>query len=92
MRNWLVGAGMVIGGALLIPLLIVLGLSQKIATIVSIVVAVCGFAVQMYAAFSMRASFRREQRLARQKHEAIMRKAKELSPEQAISLLLEDGA
>lgn len=88
MRNWFIGTGMAIGGGVLALLLLAVGFSRDAAFGIGMAVAVSGFIMQMHTAFSMRASFERKDRLAREQHEALMRYAKQLPPEQAIRLLL----
>ena len=88
MKNWLIGTGIVIGGGLLAIVLVICGLSNKAAAVIATAVSTCGFIIQMYAAFSMKVSFERQSRLVRQEHEALMDRARKLSPEEAIRLLL----
>lgn len=88
MRNWLIGTGLVIGSVGLGALLVALGASRQFAVIISIAVATLGFIIQMHTAFSMMASSKREIKKSRQEYEALMRKAQELSPLEAIELLL----
>ena len=90
MRNWLIGSALVIGGGLLVVILTVLGFALPVAKGIAIAVATAGFIIQMYAAFSLRASFVRERKraqLARQAHAEVMERVKGLPPEQAIPLL-----
>lgn len=88
MKNWLIGTGMVISGGILIMLLEVMGLSRQAAVSIGVAVSVGGFVVQVYTAFSMKSSFERQHKLAQQEHRALMKRAQELPPEQAIQLLL----
>lgn len=88
MKNWLIGMGLVIGGGILMILLTILGLSRQVAVGISMAVSVGGFIIQMYVAFSMKTSFERSHREAQREHEALMKRAQRLPPEQAIQLLL----
>lgn len=88
MKNWLVGTGLVIGGSILVLLLVELGLSRQVAVGIGTAVSVGGFIIQMYSTFGMRASFERSHRAAQREHEALMKRARRLPPEQAIQLLL----
>ena len=78
MKNWLLGTGLVTGGVALFLLLFVLGFSRQVAVGVGMVVSISGFAIQVYAAFSMKSSFERQHRLAQQKYEALMKRAQKL--------------
>jgi hypothetical protein len=89
MRNgFFFGTALVIGGALLIPCLIALGLSHHVAAVIGMVVAVGGFIIQMYTAFKVHFSFEREWKQKQQEHEALMEEVKHLPPEEAIRRLL----
>ena len=91
MQTFYIGTGMVIGGvSLMMPVILLLGFSKMTAGIVGMSISTIGFIIQMYAMFSIRASFEQESKLLEQKHEAVMEKVKTLPPEEAIELLLSD--
>ena len=75
MKNWLVGTGLVIGGGVMVMLLMALGFSRQVAIGIGMAVSIGGFIMQMYTAFSTKASFERSHRLAQQQHEALIRRA-----------------
>lgn len=88
MRNWLIGTGLVISGGVLAIAMMALGFPRLAVVGISIAIATCGFVIQMYTAFSGKMSFERGLREKQRQHEALMKRAQKLSPEQAIQLLL----
>jgi hypothetical protein len=91
MRSFYLGTGMLIGSVVFImPALLLLGFSRPTTAIVGIAISTIGFVLQMYAMFSLRASFEREIESSQKRHEAVMEKAKTLPPEEAIKLLLKE--
>ncbi|NTW13813.1 MAG: hypothetical protein HGA31_02150 [Candidatus Moranbacteria bacterium] len=69
-------------------ILMVLHVDRYYSTIVTIALAVIGFAMQLYALFSEKNSFERDMRRKREEQERTMEKAMTLPPEQAIDMLL----
>ncbi|MBI2065005.1 MAG: hypothetical protein HYT62_03075 [Candidatus Yanofskybacteria bacterium] len=90
MKNWLVGTGVVISGGFLVVLLMALGVSRQISFGIGVPFIVGGYIIQMYAAFSMKAFYERQDRLAQREYEALMERVQKLPPEQAIQLLLDN--
>ena len=90
MKNWLVGTGVVIGASMVWALLIAAGVPHFVAAGVCGVLALAGFALQVYAALSMKAEGERSIRRMQQDHEALLRRARELPPEEAVRLLLDN--
>ena len=88
MRNWIIGAIIVIGGALVGYTLYACGIPKGVACIVSVAVSTIGFCMQIRAAFKLKCDCERELRQAMEEHRQTMEKARTLPPEQAIELLL----
>ena len=90
MRDFLIGTAMVIGGGLLFMLLPLFGFSHQHAVIMGATVSILGFCVQMGGAFSVKNAFERDLQQSQQEHEALIRRARELPPEEGIQLLLKN--
>ena len=86
-HHFLIGTALVIGGALVVAALKLLGFSGSTAKIIGVTIAISGFITQMWAAFGMRAAFLREQRLLQERHEVLMEQARFLPPEEAVRML-----
>lgn len=91
MRSLYIGTGVLIAGvSLVMPLMFLLGCSKLVCAIVGISVSSVGFVIQMYSMFSLWNCARQEQKILQERHEMVMEKIKELPPEEAIELLLQD--
>lgn len=88
MKQWLVGAGMVIGGSMVWVLLMVLGVPRPVAVGIGMACGIAGFIIQMFAAFSMKAAADKDLHRMQVEHEELLRRARELPPEEAVALLL----
>ncbi len=64
--------------------------SRQTISIATFVIAVTGFCLQMYSAFSMRRDYNKIMNFAKMLHEQRLEKAKGLPPAEAAKLLLGD--
>ena len=88
MRSLYIGTGVLIAGvSLVMPLMFLLGCSKLVCAIVGISVSSVCFVIEM---FSLWNCARQEQKILQERHEMVMEKIKELPPEEAIELLLQD--
>src|SRR5262245_47571600 len=90
MRNWVIGASLVVGSGIVIIGLTYLGVPYKTAAVIGVIVAVGGFILQMVSAFGMRNTYERSHREREAAHRAVLEQAARLPPEQAVQLLLKN--
>lgn len=88
MKGITIGTVMIIFAGVFFPVLQLFNTPRLLVLIATLTVASVGFFIQMYSAFHMRSSFKKEMVRRNLEHEALIEKAKKLSPEQAIELLL----
>lgn len=88
MKGFFIGTIVVIGSAVSMPVLMLMGLFNTISAVVVMGVAFVGFIIQMWSAFIMKFGFEREMRQKREAHEALKREVAKLPPQEVIDRLL----
>lgn len=88
MRMFVVGTVLVISCAVLVLVLKVVGVPNTISLPISIGVAVIGFAMQLYAAISMKRKFEQEMLKAAEEQHSLLLHVSKLPPAEAIAILL----
>ena len=88
MRTFVIGTVLLIFSSVLVLILKVLGVPNAVSLPVSITLACIGFALQLYAAFSLKRKFEQEMREAAEVHHSLLLHASKLPPSEAIALLL----
>ncbi|MCX6722172.1 MAG: hypothetical protein NTY04_03205, partial [Candidatus Staskawiczbacteria bacterium] len=83
MKTWSAGMVLAVGGVILLFPLDALGFKCHVSAFVASAVCFLGFVIQVYATLRMRASFKRERELAKQKQVALLERMKKLPPAEA---------